>query len=474
MPLTGTKPRQGDVANLIRIAAVLCAVALALEPLAGQGGARADHIRVGTQVRKPNVLVIMTDDQRVGTMKVMPATKRLIAGKGVTFRNAHATTPLCCPSRASTMTGQYAHNHMVRRNGDRDRLTMSHTLQHDLQGAGYLTAIVGKFFNGWNLKSMPPDFNQASLLGAAGSRFSSKPTDGYTRSVVSINGRLRIVSRYSTDFLAKRAIKTMSKFNRHDRRPWLMYVNTYAPHSPFIPASRHRGTRVPGLHNTPAVRERDRRDKAPEVRRQQVNRPWMPIAAKKQQRSLMAVDELVARVFRKLRRQRELNDTLVIFLSDNGFLLGEHGLTTKRWPYRHSTGVPLMMRWPGHIRKGTQDGRLVANIDIAPTVYDAAMVEPDHDIDGRSLLKRGRRRELLLENWEGTRWASLRSKRYQYIEYYSRGGDRLLFRELYKLRRDPWQLKNVLWRNGDRYKDTVRRLHSRLAKAVTCKTQACP
>lgn len=133
-----------------------------------------------------------------------------------------------------------------------------------------------------------------------------------------------------------------------------------------------------------------------------------------------------------------------------------------------------MMRWPGHIRRQTHDRRLVANIDIAPTVYDAAQVEPGHDIDGRSLLETGRRRELLLEHWERTRWTSLRSKRYQYIEYYNRTGDRLRFRELYRLRRDPWQLKNVLWRNGDRYVDRVSRMHSRLVKAVMCKSETCP
>jgi len=469
-----TKPRsKWGPTKLIGIVAVICLTALVPEPLIVQDHARAG--RQGTTIERgrPNVLLILTDDQRAGAMRVMPATRRLIARQGVTFRNAHATTPLCCPSRASIMTGQYAHNHGVKRNGNPERLSMSHTLHHDLKEAGYVTAMIGKFLNEWNPQLIPPDFDQVSQLVPAKSPFAPTSTDGYSRTLFYLNGRPRIVTRYSTDFLAKRVSRTLAKFNRRDRRPWLMYVNTYAPHPPANPARRHSRATVPGLQMNPAVSERDLRDKAPEVRRQPINRAWMRIMARNQQRSLLAVDELVAKVISKLRNQRELNNTLVIFLSDNGFMWGEHGLTLKRWPYRDSTAVPLMMRWPGHIRRGIDDRRLVANIDIAPTVYDAAQVEPGHDIDGRSLLKKSRRRELLLENWSDTRWASLRSKRYQYIEYYNRTGDRLRFRELYRLRLDPWQLRNVLWRNSDRYEDTVSRLHSKLVNAMTCTGLTC-
>jgi arylsulfatase A-like enzyme len=170
---------------------------------------------------------------------------------------------LCCPSRASTMTGQYAHNHKVKRNGNPARLALSHTLQRDLKGAGYMTAMIGKFLNGWNPREIPPDFNQTSLLVAPNSAFAPTSTDGYTRTLFSINGRPRIVTRYSTEFLARRARKTLVMFSRRDRRPWLMYVDTYAPHSPFKPAPRHSSATVPGLQRNPAVTERDLRRQGP-------------------------------------------------------------------------------------------------------------------------------------------------------------------------------------------------------------------
>ena len=116
------------------------------------------------------------------------------------------------------------------------------------------------------------------------------------------------------------------------------------------------------------------------------------------------------------------------------------------------------------MRPDSSTGRLVANIDIAPTVYHATGVEPAHVMDGRSLLKRGKRRFLLLEHWEGTRWLSIRSRRYQYIEYYSRDGQKIRFRELYKLKRDPWQLRNLLHKHPRRHRGNAARLHRLLSK----------
>lgn len=420
--------------------------------------------------RRPNVLIVLTDDQRAGTTRVMKATRRLIGRKGVTFTNAHATTPLCCPARASIMTGRYAHNHHVRNNFNRRNFRMSTTLQHNLHEAGYLTAVVGKFMNGWNATRVPPDFDQSALFAFADR--ASEPNH-YYRAVFSVNGRKRSVKRYATDFIRVRTNRILGQFDRRDRRPWLMYVNPFAPHDPAVPARRHAGARVGGVQSNPAIRNRDRSEKAPDVQRAPVDQAWVRGFAADQKRTLLAVDELVSKVFKQLTRLEEARHTLVIFMSDNGMMWGEHGLATKRFPYTHSTRIPLLMRWPGHVSPNSRVGRLVANIDIAPTIYHATGIEPAHVMDGRSLFKRGKRRFLLLEHWSATRWLSLRSRRHQYIEYYDGGGQRPRFRELYRLQRDPWQLRNLLHENPRRHRDIAGRLHRLLRKKVRCKGVEC-
>ena len=420
--------------------------------------------------RRPNVLIFLTDDQRFGTTRAMKATRRLIGRKGLTFTNAHATTPLCCPSRASVMTGRYAHNHRVRRNFSGGNLKMSTTLQHDLSNAGYLTAIIGKFLNGWNPKRIPPDFDRSVLLTPVNSPF-AYGTNAYTDSFFSIDGRVRRVKRYATDFIRSRTVKFLRRFNRRDRRPWMMYVQPFAPHSPALPARRHAGTRVGGVRSNPAIRDRNRYGKAPDVRRWRVDQEWVKDFAPDQNRTMLAVDEMIARIFRWLSKLEEARRTLVIFTSDNGVMWGEHGLAGKKYPYTYSTKVPMLMRWPGHVRPRSSTARLVANVDIAPTVYHATGVEPSHVLDGRSLLSRSRRKVLLLEHWENTEWRALRSRRHLYIEYTN--GPRIRFRELYNLKRDPWQLRNLLHRNPDRHRDIATRLHRRLVRRAHCKGTAC-
>jgi len=431
--------------------------------------AAADKTPFERRTQRPNVLIFLTDDQRIGTLKHMPATRRLIGRKGVTYKNAFATTPLCCPSRASIMTGRYAHNHEVRKNFQARRLDMSTTLQHNLHEAGYLTAITGKFLNGWNPERTPPDFDRSVLLTPVSSPFANG-TNAYTDSFFSIDGEVRRVKRYATDFIRSRTVRILRQFNRRDRRPWMMFVHPFAPHSPAIPARRHALAPVGVWRSNPAIRNRDRSDKAPDVRRHRFE-PRKSLALD-QKRTLLAVDELVAGVFRRLNGLNETRRTLVFFVSDNGMSWGEHRLPAKRFPYTHSVKVPMLMRWTGNIRPNSSVQRLAASIDIAPTVYDATGVEPAHDLDGSSLLSSARRRSLLLENWEGTQWRSLRSRRYQYIEYY--GGRKIQFRELYDLKRDPWQLRNLLHRHPRRHRDIAARLHRRLERYRNCKGTLCP
>jgi arylsulfatase A-like enzyme len=195
--------------------------------------------------------------------------------------------------------------------------------------------------------------------------------------------------------------------------------------------------------------EEDRSDKPPEVQQPPVRPGWVERIRRRQLKTLMSIDDLMDRLFDELEGAGASENTLVIFTSDNGFLWGEHGRTGKRYPYQDSVQVPLLAWWPGHIAGGS-DERLVANIDIAPTVLDAAGIEPEHVVDGRSLLDPSLERDRLLleyfrrEGRETPHWASLMTDAYQYVEYYA--DDRLVpnFREYYDLASDPWQLENLL------------------------------
>jgi len=196
----------------------------------------------------------------------------------------------------------------------------------------------------------------------------------------------------------------------------------------------------------------------------------------------MSVDDLIGDVFRQLRASGEAKDTLVFFLSDNGYMWGEHNRLGKTDPYIPGIRVPLMVRWPGHLDEGVRDDRLVANVDLAPTILEAAGVEPQHLLDGRSLLAPEEREVLLVEYGWGDRrqnhWASLVTKEYQYIEYYEPGTETtvhgpLVTREYYDLRHDPYQLVN-LFRDGRPGNDPdLTPLTTTLERLKACSGAAC-
>lgn len=436
----------------------------------------------GADENSPNVVIFVTDDQR-DSLEAMPHTRRWFQQGGKRFTEAFATTPLCCPSRASIFSGQYAHNHKVTNNPIPERLDQTSTLQHYLREAGYQTAAVGKYFNGWDLSEDPPSFDEWAISNG-----------GYYNTSFNSNGRDQNVRRYSTDYIRDRALANLESFDRDG--PWLLYIGTSAAHDPFISAPRFRNAPVGTWPGNPAVREVNRRDK-PLIKQQRkfdqekserveshVFGPHRALVEgrsirRHQLRTLMSVDRLVDRVLDKVKQRGEEKETLSFFLSDNGSLWGEHGLVGKRNAYTPSVEIPLLMRWPGHVRPGATSDDITANIDIAPTVLDAAGVDPDrtHPIDGRSLLQRTERDRLLLEQWGGGpgTWASIRTRTYQYVEYYrSARGKSIRSREYYDLDSDPWQLHNLL---GDRKKSNdpnVRRLSRRLAVDRRCVGGSCP
>ncbi len=425
---------------------------------------------------RPNVLIVLTDDQRAGeTLRVMPRTRKLFKRNGRKFNQAYATTPLCCPSRASIMSGRYAHNHGVRNNREIDKLAMRSTIQRYLDRAGYNTAYIGKFLNQWDLAKPPPHFDRWTIGRAAANYYNLR---------WNIDGRLRRVSRYTTDFVARRSVKLLHDFEATDESPWLLYVATGAPHVPATPEPAYDRAPVAPWRKSPAILEQDRSDKPPGVRGVQPKPRYARRLRRRQLRSLMSVDDLVGRVMRTLRDLGERRSTLAIFLSDNGQLWNDHGLVRgrfhKRHPYTYSVRIPLLVRWPGHVPRGTIDDRLVANIDIAPTVLEAARVTPDRafPIDGRSLLDPGARERLLLEYFVDAgpppAWASIRTARYQYVEYYGEDGSEVTFREYYDLADDPWQLDNLLGDDRADNDPSVSGIARQLDADRSCAGGACP
>lgn len=396
------------------------------------------------EAAQPNVLIVITDDQRnAGTLGVMPFTRRWFLRDGTRFVNALATTPTCCPSRASIMTGLYAHNHGVHTSepGQAELLDQQLTLQRYLRRDGYLTAIYGKYLNAWPRKIDPPWFDDWAILSDSTAR-------AYFEGRWNVNGDVKVLKRYSTRIIQHKALRFLASTEVDDGQPWLMYLSTMSPHLPATPHPSHRRVTVPAFEKTPAMLEEDRTDKPSEVQQQvpdwKLVREWR----RKQLRSLMSVDEMVDEVFRELQASGEAEDTLAIYVGDNGFLWGEHGLGQKIRPYEASAEIPFLVRWPGHFEPGAVDESLVANLDVSPTVMAAAGLEADHTYDGLSILD-GSHDRVLLEQWKRPdrsvpNWAATRADDYLYVEYYAE--DRLVpaFREYYDLTDDPWELHNVL------------------------------
>lgn len=442
------------------------AVALTLL-VAGIGG--LPQAPAGAQSSRPNILIILTDDQRqMDTMQVLPRTQEWLGRSGTTYTNAYAPTPVCCPARAAIMTGQFNHNNGVRTNTDAHMLAQESTVQAQLQEAGYRTALVGKYINGWPVEADPPHFDAWHLL--------IPQPDTYFGNPFNNNGTLETESGYSTDVIKNYAVDLIeSHVGGLDVQPWFMLVTPFAPHHPWETAPRHANADIGTWPGNPAVFESDQRDKPRYVRKSKRDYRRALEIRDGQLRSLMAVDELVDEIFETLEAEGEQN-TLAFFLSDNGFMWSEHGLASKSHPYTESIRIPLLARWPSQIPAGRSDDSFVANVDLAPTILDAADVtpHPSYPMDGRSLLGRDDRLKMLTEGWTGTRpWASIRTDSYQYIEYYRVGNGSVRFREYYDLHADPYQLTNYFGDANPRNDPYPGPLSRELAEARTCVGDEC-
>jgi arylsulfatase A-like enzyme len=448
----------------------------------------------------------MTDDQTYRDMAAMPLTRRLIGGAGARFTRSYVSYPLCCPSRATYLTGQYNHNNGVHTNtppkGGFEALDAEHTLPVWLSGAGYRTSHIGKYLNGYGLRrkpNVPPGWTDwhGSVDKSTYQMYGYKL---YENGVVNRYGNFDVEdpALYQTDVLGRKAVQSIE--GTAPGTPLFLSLMFVAPHGesvdpgsttqPFIrPAPRDVG-HYSRLRMPRALRgERDVSDKPPYVRklRRASSAGAARIRADFQSRreSLIAVDAAVEAVVDALARTGRLASTYVLFTSDNGFFQGEHRIQKGKYlAYDPSSHVPLLIRGPG-IPAGTVSGELVTNADLAPTILEAAGASADRPLDGRSLLPFARdarlrsRRPVLHEGLaagdidrDGTptggsagEYHAIRTARYLYIEWINGAI------ELYDRARDPNELQS---RHRDRrYRGIRRSLRRELVRLRTCRGDGC-
>ena len=465
---------------------------------------------------RPNVVVIMTDDQTLAELASMPKTERYLVDEGTNFANFFVSFPLCCPSRASFLTGTYAHTHGVEDNvpprGANDKLDHSQTLPVWLQEAGYTTGHVGKYLNGYGDEELgeqpavvPPGYDDwFGLVDPA--------TYQYFGFTVLDNGERRTYedtdANYQTDVLAERAVADIDAFVA-EGEPFYLSVATLAPHSGTgrgvptvrktngaeqeikvapVPAPRHEGLFADATFpRGESYFEADMSDKPEEMRsvRERVDNlvaeqglegvdleEVVDVTYRSRLQSLQAVDDLVEEVVLALDERDVLDQTVILFTSDNGWLLGEHGLTfAKVLLYEESIRVPMIVRGPG-FPAGELVTQPTVNVDLTSTILQLAEATPSIPQQGVSLLGPasnpdvGKDRAVLLEAlWEDIDYDAVRLSGWFYAEYSSGA------KELYDLFNDPRQLENKA--DDGLYAGVQARLAAALEQLRTCTGEAC-
>ena len=440
---------------------------------------------------RPNIVFILVDDLRWDELGITghPFVKTpnidRIAREGAMFRNAFMTTPLCSPSRASFLTGQYAHTHGITDNVDRS--VASHRLQTFpllLHQAGYETAFIGKWHMGNDDKPRPGFDRWVSFKGQG----------TYIDPPINEDGRAVKPSGYITDILNGYAVEFIK---RQHAKPFLVYLAHKAVHPEvkqnddgsvdltqaelFIPATRHErayeGKTIPHRPNYGRAPEGK-----PSLLRQIGNLPSLGAATVTpdeailgRERSLLAIEDGVGEILKALKDTGQLDNTIIVFTSDNGYFYGEHGLSVeRRLAYEESIRLPLLMRYPKLIKPGTVRDEFALNIDLAPTLLSLAGTSLPVSIQGRSLvpLLKGERikwrNSFLIEYYSDKvfprilqmGYKAVRNERWKYIHYLELEG----MDELYDLKLDPFEMKNLI--NDPGAKKALHQMKQELARLL--------
>lgn len=440
---------------------------------------------------RPNIVVVLMDDLRWDELHctghpfaLTPNIDRL-AAEGVTFRNAFVTSPLCSPSRACFLTGQYAHTHGIIDNTDHS--PASHRLQtfpRALQANGYETAFIGKWHMGVD-DTPRPGFDHWIGFPGQGTYFDP---------VLNVDGRHVKEKGYTTDILTRYAVELLE---RPRSKPLCMWLPHKAVHPEltqladgsvndpnggvFVPADRHKklfaGVPVPRRPNAgkaPAGK--------PALERKIGNLPPLGSGTgtddetiRNRARMLKAVDEGVGQMRAALERSGQLNNTVFVFTSDEGYFFGEHGLSfERRLAYEESIRIPLIVRYPKKIRAGSHIDAMVLGIDLAPTLLELAETKPAAPMHGRSLMPliEGRKTvwrtsfpieyfsDRTMQRMVKMGYQAVRTESWKYIHYTELEG----MDELYDLRRDPYEMRNLIGDSG--VKVTIRSLRAELQRLL--------
>lgn len=455
---------------------VVAVVALGTSALAGTGVAapggpgRPVDRPVVLPDERPNVVVILTDDQRRESMTYMPAVQRLLVDRGTRFTQAMVPTSLCCPSRATILTGLYAHSTKVFGNGDvggpryggwrrfhragMERRTMGVALQRQ----GYRTAMIGKYLNFFGRDSapgyVPPGWDSFSTtMSGHGSYYSYRLNDGTFHGTAPED--------YSTDVFAGRATEFIR--STPAGQPLFLFFAPFGPHAPYRPAPRHDGSLTGLLPAYTAPTMYQKLSTMPRWMRQRKHftQAEVDLTRRKQHEALLSVDEAVQAIHGSLRETGRDRDTLFVFMSDNGYFWGEHRIIGKDSPYKDSTYIPMVVRWDRHVSAGRTDDRIVLNVDLARTVAEAAGASMR--TEGLNMFGAKERKGFVLEAMHGYNnrpaYCGWRTKHRMFVRWDS--GER----ELFDYRFDPAERRNLA--EKPKWADVRRSMRAKAVKACS-------
>ncbi|MEH2072476.1 MAG: sulfatase [Nostoc sp.] len=497
------------------------------------------------QTSKPNIVFVLVDDMDADTInrdpeKYAPHIKSLLIDKGVTFPNFFVDVSLCCPSRTSILRGQYAHNTEVLTNvlptgGFQKAYAKKiekETIATSLQANGYRTALIGKYLNGYpdtapNDTYIPPGWTEWYSPMEKGNKKNQQHNYGnpYTQYNYTLNQNGKLVKYhdkvedYGTDVYTGFATDFIKRSAR-DGKPFFLYLAPFNIHSPYTPAKRHKSlfqgveaptppnfneTETDGFSTKPKFMQQQLKLRLDDEQIEFVNKSY-----RKRLRSLQSVDEAIGQLVDTLKAEGQLNNTYIIFTSDNGYKQGIHRVSLgKESAYEEDIRLNLVVRGPG-ISAGKKLQELVGNIDFFPTFTDMAGVKPPTFVNGRSFLPllKGTtpepskwRSAFLVEHTQNQNlleaedmdddllqladedrsqlqsrqkpkqvlkiptYQAIRTRDYTYVEYETGA------KELYNIKKDPYQLKNLA---STADPALLKQLADRLSKLRTCEADSCP
>lgn len=481
-------------------------------PLADNNGDVPDGVTVPKAVEKPNIVVVMTDDQTLESMRVMTKVNQRIGATGTTFSNSIVTLPTCCPSRATYLTGQYNHNNGVRWNfgktGGYYALTHQETtFPVALRRAGYRTAHFGKYLNEYgdrNRTEVPLGWVRwGGLVGQS--------TGQYFNFTLNLDGKLKTYgpNDYQTDVITGLAVDEIRVASK-EKRPFFLSVAYFAPHARFgCPLAECKDVDLSQrIREAQEGNDLQTPDPAPKYKNAFADEP-LPTKAnfdavglgqtdgplrgpltqddkdyvlrnyRAELASLKSVDDGVGEIMDALAAAGEAENTVVIFTSDNGYFHGEHRIEFGKYlPYQEALTVPLLMTGPG-VAAGQTNDTVVANIDLAPTILDLADVTPLREMDGHTLMPLASNparlwdRPVLIEGLSPPtqlqpEYRGIRTRKFAYFQFLSGGINGV---ELYDLENDPDQLNNLVL--YPEYRDVVAKFQRITVELRNCEGAQC-